>query len=102
MINGVSLQTKVVIKFPEEVPVVVGGGNGPFYPNFPPAAALQANIFGGNLECGLHVIISRLMKCKTFVIFKSFQRVLYCTPNLFKYFKLAKTHRFSGSSKLLK
>ena len=88
MINGVSLQTKVVLKFPEEVPVVVSWGNGPLYPNFPPAAALQANIFFGNLACGLHVIISTQMKCKTFVIFKSFQRVLYCTPNLFKYFKL--------------
>ena len=28
------------------------------------------------------------MECETFLIFKSFQRVLYCTPNLFKYFKL--------------
>ena len=45
MINGVSLQTKVVMKFPKEVPVVVGCGNGSFYPNFAPAAALQANIF---------------------------------------------------------
>ena len=36
----------------------------------------------------LNVIIIRQMKCKTFVIFKSFQRVLYCTPNFFKYFKL--------------
>ena len=45
MINGVSLQTKVVMKFPTEVPVVVGWGNGPFYSNFAPPAALQANIF---------------------------------------------------------
>ena len=44
--NGVSLQTKVVyMKFPKEVPVVVSWGNGPFYHNFAPAAALQANIF---------------------------------------------------------
>ena len=30
------------------------------------------------------------MKCKTYGIFKSFfnLRVLHCTPNLFKYFKL--------------
>ena len=30
------------------------------------------------------------MKCKTYGTFKSFfnLRVLYCTPNLFKYFKL--------------
>ena len=33
------------MKFPKEVPAVVGWGNGPFYPNFAPAAALQANIF---------------------------------------------------------
>ena len=78
------------MKFPKEVPVVVGWGNGPFYPNFAPATASQAETFFRNLACGLHVIISRQMKCKTFVIFKSFQRVLYCTPNLFKYFKLGK------------
>ena len=52
MINGVSLQTKVVMKFPKEVPVVVGWGNGPFYPNFAPAAALQANIFFEILHVG--------------------------------------------------
>ena len=40
-----------------------------------------------NLACGLHVT-SRQMKCKMFVFFKFFQRVLYCAPNLFKYFKL--------------
>ena len=44
--NGVSLQIKVVyMKFPNEVLVVVGLGNGPFYPNFVLAAALKANIF---------------------------------------------------------
>ena len=38
--NGVSLQTIVVyMKFPKEVPVVVGWGMGPFYPNFALAAA---------------------------------------------------------------
>ena len=40
MINGVSLQTKVVMKFPKEVPAVVGWGNGPSYSNFAPPAAL--------------------------------------------------------------
>ena len=41
--NGVSLQTIVVyMKFPKEVPVVVGWGMGPFYPNFAPVAASQA------------------------------------------------------------
>ena len=40
MINGVSLHTKVVMKFPKEVPVVVVG-----YSNFAPPPALQANIF---------------------------------------------------------
>ena len=38
--NGVPLQTIVVyMKFPKEVPVVVGWGMGPFYPNFALAAA---------------------------------------------------------------
>ena len=35
----------VYMKFPKEVPVTVVGANGPFYPNFAPAAALQACIF---------------------------------------------------------
>ena len=77
------------MKFPKAVPVVVGWNHGRYYPNFAPAAALQANTFFLNLACELHVIISGQMKCKTFVIFKSFQRALYCTPNLFKYFRLA-------------
>ena len=57
-------------------------------PQFRTSSSFAGKHFFWNLACGLHVIISRQIKCKTFVIFKSFQRVLYCIPNLFKYFKL--------------
>ena len=75
------------MKFPKEVPVVVGLGQWAILLHFAPAAASQACIFF-NCSCRLHAIISRQMKGKAFVIFKSFQRVLYCSPNFFKYFKL--------------
>ena len=86
-----SLQTKVVyMKFPKN-PCCWWLEQCAFYPNFAPPAALQANIFFWRLACGLHLIINRQMKCKTFVIFKYFQRVLYYTPHLFKYFRLGQS-----------
>ena len=43
-----------------------------------------------NFAWRVHITIRRQMKCETYGIFKSFfnLRVLYCTQNLFKYFKL--------------
>ena len=50
--NGVSLQTIVVyIKFPKEVLLLVGA-NGPFYPNFAPAAASAGVHFFKILQVG--------------------------------------------------
>ena len=63
------------------------GANGPFYPNFAsPAASRMHAFFFFFFACRLHVIISRheIQNIWNF----HFQRDLYPTPNLFKYFKL--------------
>ena len=66
------------------------GANGPFYPNFAPPAASRMHAcmhaFFFFFACRLHVIISR-HEMQNIWNFR-FQRDLYCTPNLFKYFKL--------------
>ena len=82
------LQTIVVyMKLLKETPIVVGWAIGNFTP-ISHQQQLRRHAVFLNFACRLHVIISRQVKCKTFVTFKSLQRVLYCTPNLFKYFKL--------------
>ena len=67
------------------------GANGPFYPNFAPAAAVQVRIFFWKFFMQGTYNNDKQMKCKTYGISKSFffnLRVFYCTPNLFKFFKL--------------
>ena len=79
--NGVSLQPIVVyMKFPKESLLWIGE-NGPFYPNFAPAAALLACMF-------LKFCIQGSYNKKQTNEMRNIWNFLYCTPNLFKLSRL--------------
>ena len=102
--NGVSLQTKVVyMKFQMKTCCCWLGQWGHFTPISHQQQLCRQTFFFGNLACGLHVIISRQMKCKTFLFFKSFKESFTVPQICSNISNWAKTHnRFSGSSKLLR
>ena len=79
------------MKFPKEFLVAGWGKLAPFYPNFSPAAASQACIYFFKF-CMLGTYnkkwTNEMQNLWNFPICFFNLRVLYCTPNLFKYFKL--------------
>ena len=79
------------MKFPKEFLVVGWGKWVPFYPNFSPAAASQACIYFFKFACRVHnnkKWKNEMQNLWNFQICFFNLRVLYCTPNLFKYFKV--------------